>query len=228
MKKRSNQTVSIALDRQPDTDRIYRMNFFALALAILTILVVAATSASAQSTEQPTSAQPQSQPPNVQRKEDVGPNADTIKPYKPSGRDPFKKAVKPRAKDGKPKGPREVGFPSLDQRRTEFRQKIEVARSRDLPEPNPVGQYLVSELEVTGVFRDEHGTGAFVKAQPTGTMFFVRRGTPCYNGEVLRIETEEGDTGGAKVLFREISYVENNGKQSPQERVVGKAPGTSK
>ena len=37
------------------------------------------------------------------------------------------------------------------------------------------------------LFRDDRGYGAFVKASPTGTMLFLRTGTRCYNGEVVRI-----------------------------------------
>jgi hypothetical protein len=83
-------------------------------------------------------------------------------------------------------------------------------------------QYLVAELDVIGVFRDEHGPGAFVRAQPTGTTFFVRRGARCFNGEVLRIETDEADMSATRVMFREVSYTEVGNKQVPQERVIAK------
>jgi hypothetical protein len=159
-------------------------------------------------------------------KEVYGPSADSIRPYKPAGRDPFKKVVKPKPKPGSPRQALVRGFPALDVRRAEFRQRVDMARSRNLSEPDPVSQYLVSELDILGVFRDEQGFGAFVRAQPTGTMFFIRRGTQCYNGEVLRMEGDDSDIGSTKVLFREVSYVEVNGKQSPQERVVAKLPGS--
>jgi hypothetical protein len=45
-----------------------------------------------------------------------------------------------------------------------------------------------------------------------------------YNGEVLRIENDESDGEGSRVLFREISRLEQNGKQSQQERVLAKSP----
>ena len=116
------------------------------------------------------------------------------------------------------------GFPALEVRRAEFKQKVEQARSRDLAEPDAISQYLVTELEVTGVFRDDRGYGAFVRATPTGSMFFIRTGTRVYNGEVTRIEGDGAETGGARAVFREVSYVEANGKQSPQERMVVKTP----
>lgn len=159
----------------------------------------------------------------------LGPAADSIRPYKPAGRDPFKKTVKPKNKPTGPNGklPREVllGFPALEVRRAEYRQKSERARDIGVEEPNPVSQYLIAELIILGVFRDDQGYGAFVRAQPTGTMFFIRKGTACYNGEVMRIETDEADIGTAKVVFREIAYAEIGGKQVKQERVVAKVPG---
>ena len=162
-------------------------------------------------------------------KEYLGPTADSIRPYRSSGRDPFKRTIKPKTPKGKlQQQARLLGFPSLDARRAEFRQKVEQARARDGAEPDPVSQYLVGELDITGVFRDDRGFGAFVRAQPTGTMFFVRNGTRCYNGEVLRIGGDPSDPAGAKVMFREVSYQEVNGKQSPQERTVTKAPGDKK
>jgi len=172
--------------------------------------------------------QPQAEAQKPKSAKDVmGPSADSIRPYKPAGRDPFKKTLKPKATNKSGKQAVVKGFPTLDLRRAEFRQKVESARVRDLPEPDPVSQYLVSELDVTGIFRDERGPGAFVRATPTGSMFFLRRGAICYNGEVVRIEGTDADMGASRVVFREVSYLEINGKQAPQERVVAKAPTAS-
>jgi hypothetical protein len=154
----------------------------------------------------------------------LGPTADSIRPYRPSNRDPFRKTVKPKLAKNAKAVARLQGFPGLEVRRVEFKQKVDQARSRDLSEPDPVAQYLVTELEVTGVFNDDRGYGAFLRAVPTGSMFFVRKGARVYNGEVLRIEGDAPETGSAKVVFREVSYVEANGKQTPQERTVVKTP----
>lgn len=194
------------------------------------ILVVLALAIMASAQDKP--AQKADAPPQPQQvstgKEYLGPTADSIRPYRSSGRDPFKKTVKPKSTHGKQQQTRVLGFPSLDVRRAEFRQKVEVARARDGAEPDPVSQYLVAELDITGVFRDDRGFGAFVRAQPTGTMFFVRNGARCYNGEVLRIGGDASDPGAAKVMFREVSYQEVNGKQSQLERMVTKAAAEKK
>lgn len=193
-----------------------------VSLILLLALSIAFTQSPARANE------PDKQPGDQARgnKEYLGPTADTIRPYKPAGRDPFKKIIPPKPGSAKAKAklPRLIGFPPLDVRRAEFRQKVDMAQARDLPEPDPVSQYLVSELDITGIFRDQRGFGAFVKAQPTGTMFFIRNGARCYNGEVVRIDGDDSDSGGAKVMFRETSYMEINGKQTAQERVVARTP----
>ena len=161
-------------------------------------------------------------------KEYLGPTADSIRPYRPTNRDPFRKTPKSKSAKSAKSIARLQGFASLEVRRAEFKQKVDQARSRDLSEPDPVSQYLVTELDVTGVFRDDRGFGAFVRATPTGSMFFVRNGTRVYNGEVVQIEHDGPGTGAARVLFREVSYMEANGKQTPQERTVVKSPGGRK
>ncbi|HXU34984.1 MAG TPA: hypothetical protein VN937_01385 [Blastocatellia bacterium] len=194
-----------------------------IALTVGLTVNITANAAGQDKTEQ-AKAEAAPQPQQVKSgRQDLGPTADSIRPYRMSGRDPFKKTVKPKTAKGKQQA-HLLGFPSLDVRRAEFRQKIDQARARDGAEPDPVSQYLVSELEITGVFRDDRGFGAFVRAQPSGTMFFVRNGARCYNGEVMRITGDGSDSAGAKVLFREVSYMELNGKRSPQEQVVTKSP----
>ena len=194
-----------------------------IALTLGLTVNITATAAGQDKTEQ-AKAEAAPQPQQVKSgRQDLGPTADSIRPYRMSGRDPFKEVVKPKTAKGKQQA-HLLGFPSLDVRRAEFRQKIDQARARDGAEPDPVSQYLVSELEITGVFRDDRGFGAFVRAQPSGTMFFVRNGARCYNGEVMRITGDGSDSTGAKVLFREVSYMELNGKRSPQEQVVTKSP----
>src|SRR5437868_9126113 len=194
----------------------------ATALAIFCAFVINATAQQSQPAPpaSPSSSQAQPAPGG---KENLGPTADSIRPYRPYNRDPFKKPIKPKTpKDKAKQMALQLGYPVIETRRAEFRQKVSEARDRGLSEPEPVMQYLVNELDVTGVFRDERGYGAFVKAQPTGTMLFLRTGTRCYNGEVVRIEGDEA--GASRVMFREFYNVEQNGKAMKQERMVAKIP----
>lgn len=203
---------------------------FAAILTLALFWALAATAAAQQGQSgQPaapaapqTSSQPQPPPGG---KENLGPTADSIRPYRPYNRDPFKKPIKPKTPKDKAKQMAvQLGYPVIETRRAEFRQRVNEARERGLAEPSPVSQYLVNELDITGVFRDDRGYGAFVKAQPTGTMLFLRAGERCYNGEVVRIEGD-AEAGASRVLFREFYNTEQNGKSVKQERMVSKAPG---
>jgi len=172
--------------------------------------------------------QPQTQsnahPASDGSREALGPSSDSIHPYRPAGRDPFKMEIVSKTQT-KTRTPKAIGFPALDVRRAEFRQKVIGARKNGQSEPNPLMQYLVSELDVLGVFADEHGHGVFLRAQPTGTTFFVRQGDRCYNGQILRVEGDAADLAGSRVVFKETSFTEVDGKQTPTDRLVAKTAG---
>jgi hypothetical protein len=224
MKSKTFMTETFAAAARAAADKVHGAQRICCALIILCALSAPVKIASAQ--DKP--AQPPAGDGNAQKagKEYLGPTADSIRPYRPYNRDPFKKTPKT-PKSAKAKQAQQamlLGFPPVETRRAEYRQMVDQARSRDLAEPEPVTQYLVSELDVMGVFRDERGYGAFVRAQPTGTTLFVRNGARCYNGEVTRIESDGAEAGGAKVMFKEISFMELNGKRTQQERMVMKAP----
>lgn len=225
MKNRSHQYTAASLAAQTtESRRPARLAAFTLLTAAL--LAALAANASGQNQGQSfNSAYPQASA----NKEYLGPVGDSIKPYRPAGRDPFKKVIKPKPKPtsgGTAKSPKPLGYPSLEERRAKFRNLVDDYGNRGLPEPSPAMQYLVSELEITGVFRDSQGYGAFVRAVPTGTTMFLRRGARCYNGEVLRIENDTSSSG-SKVTFRQESFVDVDGKQLKQENVVTKAPTTA-
>jgi hypothetical protein len=124
----------------------------------------------------------------------------------PPPNDPFYRKPKPvkvpESKDSNK--PVQIPFPTLAQRQQDYLQAKQAARARNLPEPDPIGQYLVSELNVTGVFQTDQGVGAFVQAIPTNTTFFVSPGTKVYNGEIVTINTGSNFDLG-QVVFREMT-----------------------
>ena len=97
-----------------------------------------------------------------------------------------------------------IPFPPLEQRQADFQKSRQEARAKGLPEPDPIGQYLVNELVVTGVFETDTGSGAFILAKPTNTTFFVGAGTRVYNGEILAVNTGANFDLG-QVVFREMT-----------------------
>jgi hypothetical protein len=114
--------------------------------------------------------------------------------------DPFFRYTPPKAKKVlEPEKPVPIPFPTLEQRQQEFKQAKASARSGRQPEPNPVGQFLVSELTVTGVFETDSGLGAFVQA-PDKSMHFIGAGTKVFNGELVEIRAAEDPP---RVVFRE-------------------------
>ncbi|MEW6126410.1 MAG: hypothetical protein AB1757_05040 [Acidobacteriota bacterium] len=217
MNKRMANVQSQVIARKTANDRIIK---WTVLLAITGLLVFSLVlQAIAQQQPQPAV--------QATKKEYLGPASDTIKPYVPANKDPFKKVIKPKPKEGpggKPKEPKPVGFPSLEERRAKFKMLVDEYVDKGMAEPNPVMQYLVSELEIIGVFRDDLGFGAFARATPTGSTFFIRRGSRCYNGEILRIESDTSDSG-ARVTFKQETYQINpDGKQIKLENIVAKQP----
>jgi hypothetical protein len=192
----------------------------AIALAALAALPVLCARVLGQQQQQQSGAHPAPET----AKETLGPSSDSIHPYRPAGRDPFKMEIVVKTAT-RSRTPRAIGFPALDVRRAEFRQKVIAARRSGQAEPDPLTQYLVSELDVLGVFSDERGQGVFLRAQPTGTTFFVRQSSKCYNGQIVRVEGDSNDLAGSRVVFKETSFTEVDGKQTPTDRLVAKTAG---
>jgi hypothetical protein len=127
-------------------------------------------------------------------------------PTGPAASDPFYRKPKP-VKVAEPKDankPVLVPFPPLQQRQQDFQRSRQAARAKGQPEPDPIGQYLVDELIVTGVFETDTGTGAFILARPTNTTFFVGAGTRVYNGEIVSVNTGTNFDLG-QVVFRKMT-----------------------
>jgi hypothetical protein len=167
-----------------------------------TILAVAAIAclglaSSAHTQEKPDKADKQEKPDKADKQDkNAGPGQD----------DPFYQKPKPQPvpEDRDANKPIQVPFPTLAERQQDYLNERSKARAKGLPDPDPIGQYLVNELNVTGVFETDTGVGAFVQAIPTNTTFFVGPGTKVYNGEILSI------TGGSnfdlgQVMFRELT-----------------------
>lgn len=141
--------------------------------------------------------------------------------------DPFYRKPKPVKvpEDKDANKPVLIPFPTFEQRSQEYLQSRQSARSMGRAEPDPIGQYLVSELNVTGVFETDRGPGAFVQAIPTNTTFFVYNGTRVYNGEIVTINTGT-DFNLGQVVFRELTRYRVKKKEIEQVNTVTKAVGS--
>src|ERR1041384_5102330 len=98
-----------------------------LQVSALTLTLFVTASAQTKPEQAAVKTDPPPQPHQAQTaKEDVGPKAASSRPYRRSGRDQFKKTVKPRTAKGKQPA-HLLGLPSRDVRRAEFRQKVDAA-----------------------------------------------------------------------------------------------------
>jgi hypothetical protein len=84
-------------------------------------------------------------------------------------------------------------------RRDPFRSLLAAAPKPALrgPRPEGVAGLLIDEIDITGIFRTSKGFVAQVQAQNEKKSFLLRPGDQVYDGDVLRIDTNE-------VVFRQI------------------------
>lgn len=95
-------------------------------------------------------------------------------------------------------------FPSYDDRHGAFLRLVSEANANGYQPPDPLSQYLVDELVVTGLFETEDGYGAFFLARPSGNTFFAAPGVSLYNGRFLEIRLgRPGYLEDVRVVFSE-------------------------
>jgi hypothetical protein len=103
----------------------------------------------------------------------------------------------------------ERAFPSITERLNDYMARRARAKANGTKVPSALSAYLVTELEVNGVFKTKEGYGAFVRALPTNQTYFVHSGDKTYNGQVLRVDPKQ-------VMFTNITLM-TNGKDITTE-----------
>jgi hypothetical protein len=105
---------------------------------------------------------------------------------KTSGRDPFKK-YQPVFKPGK-MAPAKLEAPSIQVRIARYRdQKMAAAKAHFAP-PKPTTALLLSEMQVTGIFRTPRGWAAMVEATPINLSYVIYPGEGFFDGQLVAIE----------------------------------------
>lgn len=127
---------------------------------------------------------------------DAAPTGGYVQPK----RDPFEIPSRRPLKVEPP--PQVRAAPPLQERLRRYAELRNQLRALGETPPPAVSAYLVSELEVNGVFKDTKGYGAFVTAKPTNSTFFVRSGEKVFDGSIEKIEPLE-------VRFREVTLMTN-------------------
>jgi hypothetical protein len=105
---------------------------------------------------------------------------------KTSGRDPFKR-YQPVFKPGK-MAPSKLEAPTIQVRIERYRdQKLAAAKAHVAP-PKPTTALLLSEMQVTGIFRTPRGWAAMVEATPINLSYVIYPGESFFDGQLVAIE----------------------------------------
>ena len=124
---------------------------------------------------------------------------------------------KARSRGAAKRAPKAVNpWPDFTSRHSDWVRRKELAAQAGAPGPDPLVQYLVGEVVVTGVFETDGGYGVFLFATPTGTTFFVAPGASLFNGRLDSIAP--GGSGFADDT--QVIFVERGPKGGAERRVV--------
>ena len=107
--------------------------------------------------------------------------------YRGTARDPFI-AWKPAPKKPKKTGPTIVEPPSIQARIDAYKAQKLAAMNMQLPAPKATTALLLSELQLTGIFRTPRGYAAMVEATPIKLSFVVYPGEKFFDGMLVAIE----------------------------------------
>jgi hypothetical protein len=107
--------------------------------------------------------------------------------YRGTSRDPFV-AWRPALKKPKPAGPTIVSPPSIQARIDAYKAQKLAAMNMQLPAPKATTALLLSEMQLTGIFRTPRGYAAMVEATPIKLSFVIYPGEKFYDGMLVAIE----------------------------------------
>lgn len=100
------------------------------------------------------------------------------------GRDPFKK-YEPPVKNVKPT---KLEPPPIQVRIERYRAQKMAAAAAHVPPPKPTTALLISEMQVTGIFRTPRGWAAMIEATPIKLSYVIYPGEAFFDGQLVAIE----------------------------------------
>ena len=108
--------------------------------------------------------------------------------YKGAGRDPFVKYKPPVKRKVEAKVAVPVTPPSVQERINLYKAQKMAAIEAQRPAPKPTTALLLSEVQVTGIFRTPRGYAAMIEATPIKLSYVIYPGEAFYNGILVAIE----------------------------------------
>ncbi|HEV2912868.1 MAG TPA: hypothetical protein VGX92_06080 [Pyrinomonadaceae bacterium] len=103
-------------------------------------------------------------------------------------RDPFEK-YRPPVKRVKPIAT-QLPAPSIKDRIERYRAQKLAAMNAQLPAPKPTTALLLSEVQITGIFRTPRGYAAMVEATPIKLSYVIYPGETFFDGQLVAIEED--------------------------------------
>ena len=108
--------------------------------------------------------------------------------YRGAGRDPFIPYTPPVKRKVVKKVATPVAPPSIQERISMYKALKANAMSLQQPAPKPTTALLLSEVQVTGIFRTPRGYAAMVEATPISLSYVIYPGEQFFNGQLVAIE----------------------------------------
>ena len=88
------------------------------------------------------------------------------------------------------KAPMPISVPSIQQRIESYKAEKAAAMNAMRPAPKPTTALLLSEMQVTGIFRTPRGYAAMVEATPIKLSYVIYPGETFYDGQLVAIEED--------------------------------------
>ena len=135
-----------------------------------------------------------------------------VKQARKGGRDPFKRYEPP----VKPAKPTKLEPPSIQVRIERYRAQKLAAAAAHVPPPKPTTALLLSEMQVTGIFRTPRGWAAMIEATPIKLSYTIYPGETFFDGQLVAIEEN------ALTFRREVVWLDGRREKSTEVKPLRK------
>lgn len=103
-------------------------------------------------------------------------------------RDPFRKPMPPSKPKYSKSTPVPIKPPSIQERVDRYKAQKMAAMNTQRAAPKPTTAILLSEMQVTGIFRTPRGYAAMIEATPIKLSYVIYPGELFYDGQLVAIE----------------------------------------
>ena len=128
------------------------------------------------------------------------------------GRDPFKRYQPP----VKPVKATKLEAPPIQVRIERYRAQKLAAAAAHVPPPKPTTALLISEMQVTGIFRTPRGWAAMIEATPIKLSYVIYHGEAFFDGQLVAIEE------GSLTFRREVVWLDGRREKSTEVKPLRK------